>query len=282
VTDGLRVLQVEYHKTFAKLRTYIGFAALGVAVPVLLIAFRLSHIERSSEFGRLPDISGFTMVGSPVNGLFLVRVILVSLFVHVPFLISLVAGDQIAGEASAGTLRLICVRPPSRLTIITAKFLVSLLYCLWLVLFLGAVATGVGVLLFGHGPLLLSGPGIAFAPELEGYERIVLALLLGAAAMAAVSSVAFLFSVLVTNPIGPIIGTMAVLIVFLIVSSTPLHAFDSIRPYLFTTYMPVWTYAFDRTVNWGVIGRQLSVLAGYTLGLYALAAGIFLRKDIVT
>ncbi len=277
-----RVSLVECEKTFRKLRTYIGFAALGAIVPILLLALRLSHADRSGEITHVPAISGFVVMGSLVNGLLLVRVVLMALFVHVPFLVTIVAGDQIAGEAAGGTLRLLLIRPPSRLTVSTAKFLVSLLYCLLLVLFLGAITVGVGTLLFGRGPLLLSGGGIRIVPEAEGAVRVLLALLLGALAMATVSGLAFLLSVLVTNPIGPIIGTMAILIVFLVISNTPLRLFEVIRPYLFTSYTGVWMRAFEATLDWSAIAREAAVLAAYTAGFYALAAGIFLRKDITT
>ena len=282
IGEAWRVFTVEMYKTITKLRTYIGFAALGVLIPLLMWAFHASHIERSPEFGGLPPMAGLMIIGSPVNGLFLVRVILMSLFVHVPFLITLVAGDAVAGEASAGTLRLLCVRPPSRFSVLSAKFAVSTLYCVTLVFFLGAVTLAVGIAFFGHGPLLLAGTGITIISESEGYARVALALVLGAAAMTTVSSLAFLLSVLVVNPIGPIIGTMAVLIVCLVVSSTPLKVLESIRPYVFTTYFPVWARAFDAKLAWSLIARDLSVLVGYSLGLYAAATYFFLRKDIVT
>lgn len=282
LAEALRVFRVELYKTRSQMRTYIGFLALGVVIPLLLWAFHASHVERSPEFGNIPPMAGLLVVGSPVNGLFLVRVILMSLFVHVPFLISLVAGDAVAGEANAGTLRLLCVRPPSRLSVLTAKFAVSTLYCVALVFFLGAVTVAVGTAFFGHGPLLLAGSGITVVSEAHGYARVALALALGAAAMTTVSSLAFLLSVLVINPIGPIIGAMAVLIVCLVISSTPLKVLESIRPYVFTTYFPVWSRAFDAHLEWSLIARDLSVLIGYTLGLYAAATYFFLRKDIVT
>ncbi len=280
--EAWRVFRVEFYKTRTKLRTYIGFAALGVVIPLLIWAFHASHVERSPEFGNLPPMAGLLVVGSPVNGLFLVRIILMSLFVHVPFLISLVAGDAVAGEANAGTLRLLCVRPPSRVSVLTAKFLVASLYCVALVFFLGAVTLAVGIAFFGHGPLLLTGPGITIVSEAEGYLRVALALALGAAAMLTVSSLAFFLSVLVVNPIGPIIGAMAVLIVSLVISSTPLKTLEAIRPYVFTTYFPVWTRAFDAHLAWDKIAGDLSVLIGYSLGFYAASTYSFLRKDIVT
>lgn len=277
-----RVFLVEAEKTFKRLRTYIGFGAIGVAVPVLLIAFHASHVERSSDFAAIPRIGGFTIVGSFVNGLFLTRIVFLSMFVHVPFLVTLVAGDAVAGEASGGTLRLICTRPPSRLTVITAKCLMGGLYAFLLVLFLGVLTTALGVALFGSGPLLLSGRGITLVPEAEGYARVAGALLLGSLGMITVASLALLFSVVVTNPIGPIVGTMAVLIVFLIISNTPLRLFEQIRPYLFTTYTPVWTRAFDARLDWGTLARDAGVLVGHSLAFCAAAAAIFLRKDIVT
>lgn len=279
IAELLRVFAIEFEKTFRKLRTYIGFAAVGVIVPILIIAFKVSHED---SFGMRPNIGGLQMVGSFVNGLFLVRIILLSLFVHVPFLVTIVAGDMIAGEANAGTLRLICVRPPTRAVVTTAKFGVSVVYCVLLVLFLGVVTLGVGIALFGSGPLILMGNGITVVPVGQAYARIALGLGLGALAMITISAIAYFFGTVVTNPIGPIIGTMAILIVCLIVSTAPLAFFAHVRPYLFTSYISVWSRAFEARLDWSAIARETSVLTGYTLGLYALSLRIFVKKDIVT
>jgi len=53
-----------------------------------------------------------------MNGYLLAYIILQLMLVHVPLLISLVAGDMISGEAAQGTLRVLLTKPISRAKLI--------------------------------------------------------------------------------------------------------------------------------------------------------------------
>jgi ABC-2 type transport system permease protein len=97
-----------------------------------------------------------------------------------------------------------------------------------------------------------------------------------------VASLAFLFSSLVENSIGPIIGTMAVIIVFLVLSNTPITLFTAIRPYLFTTYFNVWQKVMEQPVPWGEIAAHTAYLGLYSIGFYAAAWYIFVTKDVLS
>ncbi|MCK7520020.1 MAG: ABC transporter permease [Ignavibacteriales bacterium] len=60
--------------------------------------------------------------GKSVKRLFTILCNLNALVVHIPFLITLVAGDLLAGEATAGTYRILVTRPVSRFKIVFSKF----------------------------------------------------------------------------------------------------------------------------------------------------------------
>src|SRR5512140_1228416 len=113
----LLLLRYEILKTFRKWRTYIGFLAVAVVVPLVQVALRAQgdSLLRSMTRGLSQD---FLLVGHLVNTYFVTYFILNSLWVHVPFLITLGAGDQLAGEATGGTFRLILTRPASRTQIL--------------------------------------------------------------------------------------------------------------------------------------------------------------------
>ena len=122
-----------------------------------------------------------------------------SLWIHIPFLVTLGAGDQLAGEATGGTFRLLLTRPASRTPILFAKYLTTLLYTAALVVFLAVLSLGLGVLLFGTGDLLVPGRTIVIHPEGEALARLLLAFGLAIWGMWTVASLAFLFSSLVEN-----------------------------------------------------------------------------------
>jgi ABC-2 type transport system permease protein len=101
----------EILKTFRKWRTYIGFIAVGVVVPLVEFGLKAEggSLVRNMTRGLGDD---FLIVGNLFNAYFITYFIMNSLWVHVPFLISLVAGDQLAGEATGGTFRLMLIHPP--------------------------------------------------------------------------------------------------------------------------------------------------------------------------
>ena len=278
-TPGL--VRGELLKTFRKWRTSIGFIAVGLIVPLVHLAF---HLEGGGAIrGATRSLEAdFALTGNLFNAYFITQLILNSLWVHVPFLVSLVSGDALAGEATAGTFRLLLIRPPSRSRILLAKFAVTLLAAAALVLFLFALSLGLGLLVFGSGDLVVPGRILTVLPEETLFARMALAFGLAVAGMWCVSSLAFLFSSLVENAIGPIVGTMAVLIVFLLVSTLPFELFVQMRPYLFTTHLNIWQHAFADPVPWDSIRTGLSWLGGTTLGFYLVTWYIFARKDILS
>ena len=276
-----RILRNEVLKTYAKWRTYIGFIAVGVVVPLVEFGLRAEggSLVRNMTRGLGED---FLIVGNLFNAYLITYVIMNSLWIHIPFLISLVAGDQLAGEATGGTFRQLLIRPPSRTRILNAKYLTTLLYTFSLVAFLGVLAIGLGLVLFGKGDLLVPGRTLTIIPGGEVPWRFAVSFALAVWSMWCVASLAFLFSSLVENPIGPIIGTMAVIIVFVVISNAPVSIFESVRPYLFTTYFDVWQKVMDQPIPWGEIASHSVYLGIYTVGFYAATWYIFVTKDVLS
>ncbi len=160
-----RLVWFEAIKTFTKLRTYIGFLAFGVLVPLVVAGLRMGG-QRAFERNLLAPLEqDFIIGGNVLNGWFFGFFFLGALWVHVPIVLTLVAGDQIAGEGNAGTFRFLLTRAVSRNRIITAKFLVTLLYTAMMVLFIGILTLGLSLAVFGGGDLLVVKRGIVVLPE---------------------------------------------------------------------------------------------------------------------
>jgi ABC-2 type transport system permease protein len=226
--------------------------------------------------------SDFLIMGNVFNGYFVTQFLMNSLWVHIPFLISLVAGDQLAGEGTGGTFRILLIRPPSRSRILGIKYLTTLIYTASLVIFLAVLSAGLGIALFGTGDLLIPGRTISILPLAEAPWRLTAAFGFAIVSMWCVASLAFLFSSLVENAIGPIIGTMAVIIVFLLMTNIPISLFATIRPYLFTTYLDVWQEVLEYKVQWSTLALHVSYLAAYSIGFYIATWYIFVKKDVLS
>lgn len=276
------LISIELYKIFKKWRTYIGFLVIAVIVPVINFAM-LAEGERSLDFMTRNLQQSFVFVGNLLNGYLISYFILTSLAVHIPFLIALVAGDLLAGEATAGTYRVLITRPVSRMKIITSKFLAGLIYSNLLVLWLAVISLGLGILMFGVGELIvIKNSSIIIFARGDVFWRFIIAYGFAGLSMTVVTSLAFFFSSLVENAIGPIISTMAVIIVFIILSAIQVDFFRNLEPYLFTTYMSAWRMLFDDPIDFAGFFKAVSILAGHIVVLFAITALIFRKKDILT
>jgi ABC-2 type transport system permease protein len=279
----MKLFWFEIFKTFSRWRTYISFTVIGLIVILTEVVMKLSANEivyrMLKSFQR-----DFFVTGNILNAWFVTAFIMNSLHIHIPFLITLVAGDMVSSEATSGTIRFLLIRPPSRSRIITAKYLTALFYTAVLVIFFALVCVSLGLPLFGSGDLIIHHYGkfdIVFIPESEIPIRILFAFLAAIWSMSVVASIAFLFSTLAENSIGPIIGTMAVVIVFLVLGNLPLDFFRTLRPYLFTTYMiNLWQQFLNTPIPWPEIGRSAIILGLHNAGLFLIALFVFKRKDI--
>ncbi|MGA7721385.1 MAG: ABC transporter permease subunit [Ignavibacteriaceae bacterium] len=278
----IKLINIELYKIFKKWRSYIGFIAIAVLVPVIEFALQIEG-HKSIDFITRDLQQSFLFVGNLLNTYFVSYLILNSLTVHIPFLITLVAGDLLAGESTAGTYRLLLTRPVSRMQIVSSKFIAGLIYSFLLILLLAVFSLGLGYLLLGTGELIVFRNGIitVFAKN-DILWRFLLAYCSAVLSMSVVASLAFLFSALVENAIGPIISTMAIIIIFLIVSAINVDIFQSIRPYLFTSYMGTWSMFFDKPLDRFEIVKSTLILLGHIAGLFGLASYIFYKKDILT
>ncbi len=278
----LTLVGIELFKVFRKWRTYIGFIAIGVLVPIIHIAM-VYEGKNTIDFMTRNIQQSFVFVGNLLNTYLISYIVLTSLTVHIPFLITLVAGDLLAGEATAGTYRLMLTRPVTREKFVTAKFIAGVIYTNLLILWLALMSLAVGYFIFGVGELLIiRGDMVIIFEQKDVLWRFLGAYGYASLGMTVVASLAYLFSSLVENAIGPIVSTMAVIIVFVIISAINVELLQSIRPYLFTNYISSWQLFFDNPLDVEEILKSIGILILHIVLFFGSTLIIFKRKDILT
>jgi ABC-2 type transport system permease protein len=276
------LVRIELLKIFRKWRTYIGFIAIGILVPLLHLAMYLEG-QNSIDFVTRGLKDSFILVGNLLNGYWISYIILNALTIHIPFLITLVAADLLAGEATAGTYRILVTRPISRMQIVTSKFLAGMIYTSSLILFLAIMSLVVGLIIFGSGELIVTGSqSIIILEKSDILWRFLLAYGFAILSMTVVCSLAILFSSLVENAIGPIVSTMAVIIIFIILSAFNVEILRELKPYLFTSYMLNWREFFNDPMDLADITKAVSVLSGHIIVFFIVTSFIFNKKDILS
>ncbi|MCP5063084.1 MAG: ABC transporter permease [Ignavibacteriae bacterium] len=278
----ITLIYLELQKILKKWRTYIGFLSIGILVPLAQWALFAGgmHGYEGMITRRLGD--SFITGGNILNGYLLAYIVLQGLYVHFPFLIVLVGGDLFSSEATAGTYRLLLTRPVSRFQVVTSKFTAGLIYTALLILWLMLLSLGVSVLLFGSGALMVFVGKIYIFSSNDVLWRFMAAYGFAFLSLSTIFTLAFLFSSLVENAIGPIITTMAVIIVFTILSFLPFEVLDKFRPYFFTTYLDEWKLFFSDPIDFVAIIKSGIILISHILVFYFVTLIIFIKKDILT
>src|SRR5881392_1268056 len=164
---SLGLLRNEIGTTFRRWRTLALLAVLA-GVPVLVgVAVKIETGNGGSAGGGGGGGDGggpafFSQITN--NGLFLVFASLaVTLPFFLPMAIGVIAGDSLAGEAGAGTLRYLLVAPAGRTRLLLVKYAATLAFCLVATLVVALSALATGALLFPLGDVtLLSGTSISF------------------------------------------------------------------------------------------------------------------------
>ncbi|MCX4724564.1 ABC transporter permease [Streptomyces sp. NBC_01306] len=272
----LGLFRSELTVTFRRWRT---LALLGVlaAVPVLIgIAVKLETDHGSTA--RDPSGNGPAFLTDITNnGLFLVFAALAAtLPVFLPMAIGVIAGDSVAGEAGAGTLRYLLVAPAGRTRLLLAKFVCAVAFCLAATLVVAASALAVGALLFPLGDVTtISGTQVSFG---DGLGRAALISAVVAASLVGVAAVGLFVSTLTSSGIAAMATTVGLVITVQILDGIPqLHA---IQPYLFPHYWLSFADLLRAPVYWDEIVKNLGLQGLYAVVFGSAAWARFSTKDI--
>jgi ABC-2 type transport system permease protein len=276
------LIRIELYKIFKKPRTYIAFGAIAAIVLLVQLALYVDG-KQYLQFALTAIEQNFNIEGSVMNGYLVCFIILQTLLVHVPLLISLVAGDSIAGEANMGTLRLILTRPVSRSQLLLSKFVAACVYTKLLLCFMAALALPLSLAIFGKGDLLiLKSEQIVILDRMDVLWRYFAAFGFAALSMITVAALAFLLSVFAENSIGPIIAAMSIVIVCTILTSMDIPLFNALKPFLFTNHMLNWKGFFERPVDGPEVLKSGGVLLAHIVVFVSLALVFFRKKDILS
>ncbi|MFF7318556.1 ABC transporter permease [Streptomyces albogriseolus] len=271
----LGLVRDELRTTFRRWRT---LALLGVlaAVPVLVgIAVRIETGDGSSSGGGGGGPAFVSQITN--NGLFLVFTALAAtLPFFLPMAVGVIAGDAVAGEAGAGTLRYLLVAPAGRTRLLLTKYAAVMVFCLAATLVVAVSALAVGALLFPLGDLTtISGTRITFA---EGLLRALLIALVVAASLLGVAALGLFVSTLTSSGIAAMATTVGLLITVQILDQIPqLHA---LHPYLFSHYWLSFADLMREPVLWDDLTRNLGLQALYALVFGSAAWARFTGKDV--
>ncbi len=285
------MIRVELVKLVRRPRSWVSVALL-CGLPVLVAVFvAVTHIAP-------PPGQGPALLSAVLSSgqLFPAAALAIVLPIFLPVAVAVVAGDAIAGEAGAGTLRYLLARPVGRTRLLTAKLVSLVAYTLVAVLLVAGTAYIAGVLLFGAKPIAATSGGPttsniaagAAATTLSGTAmtpadiliRTIGAISFIAVSMLGVGAIALFLSTITDSALGAALGALAALITSEVLVT--LNAASSVTPYLPTRYWLAWIDFFRQPIVWRNIERGFAVQAVYVIVFLGAAWAHFATKDITS
>jgi len=281
------VIGVELAKLARRPRSWVAIALL-CGLPILVAIF-VAVTKVAPPPGQGPALLSAVLSN---GSLFPAAALAIVLPIFLPISIAVVAGDAIAGEASAGMLRYLLARPVGRTRLLVAKLIALIAYVLFAVVAVAVTSYIVGIILFGDKPIALSSGSITsqgvIANSLSGTPltpadiilRTVGAVAFIAVSMLGVGAIALFLSTLTDSSLAAALGAMAALIAS--ATLVALNAAASISPYLPTEYWLAWLDFFRQPILWRDIERGFAIQAVYVVVFLGAAWANFASKDVTS
>lgn len=277
----LRPLGLFRSELVTTLRRWRTLALLGVLalVPILVgTAVKIETGDGGSAGGGGGEGEGPAFIAQITNnGLFLVFTSLAAtLPFFLPMTVGVIAGDCVAGEANAGTLRYLLVAPAGRTRLLLAKFAATAAFCLTATLVVAGSALATGALLFPLGDVtLLSGTTLSFG---EGLLRAAAVAVLVAASLLGLAAIGLFISTLTDSGVAAMAATVGLLITVQIVGQIP--QLDVIHPYLFPQHWLSFADVLRDPVYWDPVLKNLGLQALYAAVFGSAAWARFTTRDV--
>lgn len=213
------------------------------------------------------------------NGLFLVFTALtVALPFFLPLVVGVVAGDCIAGEAGAGTLRYLLTVPVTRGRLLAVKALGVATFTAICVILIAVVGLITGGLLFGlHSPTLLSGDTVSLG---NGLVRTVVIVGYVFLALFALAAAGVFISTLTENAIAAMASTIAVAVFSALLDAVP--QLSGIHPILLTDHWLGFGELLRSSVSVTDLLRWSALHVAYAAIFLSLAWARLTTKDITS
>ena len=266
------MLWIELYKLFKQKQVYYTFLGSLLLVVILIIVAKSGanleiHIQTGSTIDLRPLINAYFVMGFTLT---------IGMPFLLPLFVSLNTANIFTREFAEGTIRTYLVRIGGRRKIFIAKVMVNFIITFLLLLFTGIVSFSLGALFFGTEAKTFISPLLPIPIPFSWEDNFLPAYFYSCVCLLTIASLSVLWSITSNSTGETLLKTLSTVILLNVLSNI-----QRIKPYLFTSYLDIWSKAWNDPIPWAELNNGSLILLLHSLGFVILAYLFFLRKDIL-
>lgn len=265
------MLVIELYKLFKQRQIYYTFFGAILLVAVLIIVAKSgANLELQLQTGSAVDIKPL------INAYFIMGF---TLTIGMPFLlplfVTLNTSNIFTREFAEGTIKTYLVRVGGRKRIFIVKVMVNAVITFLLLSFTGLLSFSLGALFFGTEAKAFISPLLPIPIPFSWEDNFLPAYFYSCICLISIASLSVFWSVTSNSTGETLLKTLSTIILLNVLSSI-----KRISPFLFTSYLDIWSKAWSDPIPWAELNRSSLILLLYSLGFIVLAYLFFVKKDI--
>lgn len=251
----IALLRFECIKLICRRRTFLSIGLMLILVCLIFWGLKSEGTNALAFIFQSLD-KNFEVQGTVLNGFLASFLILNTLWIHVPVLITIVTGDLFSSELENGTIRILMTRPISRSSVALSKHFTAVVFVFFFIICFAIISIIPALVLFGKGDLIVAFNGLQIIEESQLPLRFLGAFSFAFLAMATLGILSVTVSFFVKKSLISILITLGFIIISTLLQTLSLSLFRGWESFLITYHFSQWQLFFYSDIDYETIASS--------------------------
>ena len=248
----ITLLRFECIKLIHRRRTFLSIGLMLVLVCLIFWGLKSEGNNALAFIFQSLD-KNFEVQGTVLNGYLVSFLILNTLWIHIPVLISIVTGDLFSSELENGTIRILMTRPINRSNMALSKHFTAVVFVFFFIICYVLISIVPALFLFGKGDLIVAFNGLQIIEESQLPLRFLGAFSFAFLAMASLAILSVTVSIFAKKSLVSILITLGFIIISTLLQTLSTSLFTGWEFFLLTYHFSQWQLFFYTDIDYGAI-----------------------------
>ncbi|HEU4788983.1 MAG TPA: ABC transporter permease [Flavobacterium sp.] len=260
----IELLRFECIKLIHRRRTFLSIGLMLVLVCLIFWGLKSEGINAFAFIFQSLD-KNFEVQGNILNGYLTSFLILNTLWIHIPILITIVTGDLFSSELENGTIRILMTRPINRSRIALSKHFAAVVFVFFFIICYAIISIIPALVLFGKGDLLVAFNGLQIIEESQLPLRFLGAFAFAFLAMSTVAILSVTVSFFARKSLVSILITLGFIIISTLLQTLSASLFRGWEFFLITHHFSQWQLFFYTDIDYAAIANSTIWLFSFSI-----------------